>query len=77
MTEEATIEAAEAATGVGVVLTEEAEEAVAPMVAGAEAALTGAEEVVAVIAVVEEGAATGAIVRPPPLQALAGRGVRK
>jgi hypothetical protein len=79
VTEEATIEVAGAATGVGVVLMEEEAEGAAPT-EGAEAALMGAEEVVAVIVVVEEGAATEETVRlhrPLLLQAQAGRGVRK
>jgi hypothetical protein len=78
VTEEATIEVAEVAMGVEEVLTEEEAEGAAPMEV-AEAAPMGAEEVVAVIVVVEEGAATEAIVhlhRPLLLQAQAGRGVR-
>lgn len=79
MTEEAAIEAEEAATGVEVVHTGEGAEGAAPM-EEEEAAHMGAEEVVAVIVVVEEEAATEAIVRlhrPLPHQAPAGRGVRE
>ena len=80
MTEEAAIEAEEAATEVEVVHTGEGAEGAAPMEEEEEAALMGAEEVVAVIVVVEEEAATEAIVRlhrPLPHQAPAGRGVRE